>query len=84
MWYWRHHCFSLSRDLAGPQGQSVKRLYGWEPIKLNYHPTQSGGHKHSGSGDTIVFVCHVTLEDHVIKASHDFMGRSVSIKSPFY
>ena len=37
-----------------------------------------GGHRHSGSGDIMVFVCHVTLEDHMIKVLNDFMVGSPS------
>ena len=36
-----------------------------------------GGHSHSGSRDIIIFVCHVTMQDHVIKALCDFMVRSL-------
>ena len=32
------------------------------------HSATFGGHKHTGSGDIIVLVCHVTLQDHVINA----------------
>ena len=35
-----------------------------------------GGHKHSGSGDIMVSVCHVILQEHVIKGSFDFIGES--------
>ena len=48
------------------------------PNKVNYHPAKFGGHRHSGSRDIIVFVCHVTLQDDVIKALNDFMVRSPS------
>ena len=34
---------------------------------------------HSSSGDIMAFATHVTLQDHVIKESCDFMSRS-SIK----
>ena len=38
-----------------------------KPIKVSYLSAKFGGHRHSGSGDIIVFVCHLTLQDHVIK-----------------
>ena len=41
-----------------------------------------GGDKHSGSGDTMVLVCHVISEDVMIKGSFDFMGRKPHCKSP--
>ena len=38
-----------------------------------YHPAMSGGHRHSGIGDVMIFLCHVTWQDHVVKALYDFM-----------
>ena len=46
--------------------------------KLSHHPTEFGGHRHSSSGDIMVFVYHVTLKDNVIKALNDFMVSSPS------
>ena len=40
------------------------------------HPTEFDGHKHYGSGGIMVLVCHVVSEDHMIKGSFDFIGRS--------
>ena len=34
------------------------------------------GHRHCGSGDMMVLVCHVILQDHVVKGYCDFMARS--------
>ena len=51
---------------------------------MSYHPGKFGGHRHSGSRDgfvlvvVMVFVCHVALRDHVIRAYCDFMVRSFS------
>ena len=42
------------------------------------YPAKFGGHKYSGSEDTIIFLCHVTLQVHVIKVLNDFMVRSSS------
>ena len=50
-------------------------FYGLESIKVSYHPTKFGGHGHCGSGDIIILVCHVTLQDHVIKGLCDFIGK---------
>ena len=33
-------------------------------------------HRYCGSGDIMVLVCHMILQDHVIKGSRHFMGRS--------
>ena len=43
---------------------------------MSYHPTEFGGHRHSGSRDIMVFVCHVILQDHVIRVLCDFMFMS--------
>ena len=50
----------------------------WSPSKVNYHPAKFGGHRHYGNGDIVVLVCHITSQDHVIKASCDFMGKGPS------
>ena len=42
----------------------------------SYHSAKFGGHRHCGSGD-ISLVCHAILRDQVIKASCDFMVRSL-------
>ena len=34
-----------------------------------------GRHELSGSGDIMDFLCHVTLQDHVIKALNELMVR---------
>ena len=52
---------------------------GNEPINVSYHPAKFGSHMHSGSGDTMVFVCHVNLQDHVKKALNGFMVSSPSM-----
>ena len=33
------------------------------PIKVGYYIAKFGGHRHSGSRDILVFVCHMTLQD---------------------
>ena len=45
---------------------------------MSNHPSKFGGHGHYGSGDVIVLVCHVILQDHSIKRSCDFKGKSPS------
>ena len=47
-----------------------------EPLIVSYRPTKFGGHGHCGSGSIMVLVCHMILQDHVSKASGNFMGRS--------
>ena len=56
----------------------VIQLYGWDILTVSHHHTTSGGHKHCGSGDTMVLIGHVILQDHMIKMSWDFMGETPS------
>ena len=63
--------FRLSRDLTRRRDQRVMWLYGHEPIKVSYNSATFGGHRHCGSGNIMVLVFHVTLQDHVIKESCD-------------
>ena len=58
--------------------------YELEPIKVSYHPVKLGGHRHFGSEDIMISVCHVILQDHVIKGSCDFMTGAHQNKLPFY
>ena len=37
-----------------------------------------GGHNHSGSGDIKISVCHMTLQDNIIRALCNFIVRSSS------
>ena len=49
-------------------------------MKISYRPTRFCGHRHCGSDNIMVLACHVILQDHVIKGSCDFIGRSPSRK----
>ena len=71
--------YFLSRAL-GTRNQRVIWLYRQQSIKVNYHPAAFGGHRYCGSGYMMILVCHVILQDHVIKRSCDFMDRSPSRK----
>ena len=46
-------------------------LYPWRLIKhfsgTSHHLAKLGGHSHRCSGDILVLVCHVFLQDHVTK-----------------
>ena len=48
------------------------------PLKVAHHTAKFGGHKHCGSEDIKVLVCHVISKYHVIEVSCDFMGSSSS------
>ena len=50
-----------------PRDQRVMKLHCWEPLMINHHATKIGGHRHCGSGDIMILVCHMILQDHVIK-----------------
>ena len=59
----------LSSYFARPRDQSV---YVLAALKVSHHPTKFGGNKHCGSGDIKISVCHVILQDHVMKEPCDF------------
>ena len=35
---------------------------------INNHPAKFGSHKHSSRRDIMIFVCHLALRGHVIRA----------------
>ena len=41
----------------------------------HHHSAMFGGHRHCGSGDIMVLVFHVILQEYVIKRLLEFMGR---------
>ena len=45
---------------------------------MSYNAAKFDGHSHSGSGVIRNLVCHVILQDQVVKGSCDFMGGSHS------
>ena len=45
---------------------------------VTYHPAKFGGHSSSDSGVIGNLVCHVILQDNLVKGSCDFMGGSPS------
>ena len=52
--------------------------YGEEAIHAIYHLPKFGGHRHCGSEDVLILVCHVISQDHVIKDDVTLNGRSPS------
>ena len=46
--------------------------------QLNHHPIKSDSHKHCGNEDTMVLVCYVISQDHVMKQSHGIISRTQS------
>ena len=55
------------------------QLYGQELIKTNYHHIKFRDHRHSGSGDMVVLVCHVILQNHVIKGRSPHRQESIKV-----
>ena len=44
----------------------------------SHHLAEFGGHRHSGSGVTMVLVCHKISQDRITKESCNFMGGTAS------
>ena len=62
------------------QGHVIKRSYdivGRIPSR-EVIIAKLGYYKHSCDRDIVAFVCHVTLQKHMIKALYDFMIKSLS------
>ena len=70
-----HPFFSFSHDLAISRDQRVEKQYRQEPLKVGHHAAKFCDHRHSGSEDTMVLLCHVISKNHKIKRSCDFLGR---------
>ena len=47
-------------------------------MKITYLLAKFGGHRRCGSENIMILVCHVIFQNHVIKRSCDFIGRSLS------
>ena len=45
---------------------------------MSYHPVKFCGHKHSGNREITIFVCHMILEDQVIRALYNLLVRGPS------
>ena len=46
--------------------------------QVTYHPAKFGSHRHCDSGDMMILVCHMILEDRVTKKLSNFMSGSQS------
>ena len=46
---------------------------------MSYHPAMFAGHRHSSSGDTMVLVCHKTLQHQVIRVLYDLKSPSCQV-----
>ena len=45
----------------------------------SYPFAKFGCHRHCGSEDIMILVCHVVSQNHVIKESFDFIGKGIKI-----
>lgn len=68
----------MSPDLAKPVGQSFTWLYGNQPFGVSHHSTKFGCDKQHGSGDIMIAVYDVILQNQVIKGLFDFMSKGLS------
>ena len=66
-------CYVSCKDTWSKDHAIMKRSY-----PLSQHLAKFVGHRPCDSGYKIVLVCHVTSQDHTIKRSYDFMGKSHS------
>ena len=89
--WWRYKLFTMSRDHKKPwlRDQAtlwVGALHGTSAPRHvievsgdhnNKSPTaRFAGHWHNSSGDIMVLICHVTLQDHMNKLLNDFLVRT--------
>ena len=51
----------------------MKQLCDFDTIKASYHPAKFVCHSHYGSGVTMILICHVALQDHLVKGLCDIM-----------
>ena len=49
-----------------------------EALKVSHHPLNFDFHRHCGSGDVILLVCHLISQDDMIKQERDIMGSTSS------
>ena len=43
---------------------------------VSRHPAKFGGHWNCDSRDIMLLICHVILQDHLMKEQGNFMGRN--------
>ena len=56
----------------------VRWLQQCKAIKLSLRPAKFSGQRQYGSEDIMILIFHVNSQDHVIKVTYDFIGRSLS------
>ena len=74
--------FNLSRDFTWPRVQSDAWLNGLKFMIVTHHFAKRCGHTRCGSSDTAVKIVYMTLQDHVIEGSGDFMEGQSSLYIP--
>ena len=58
--------------------QKGQIIYGKELFKVTHDTTKFGDHRNCDIGAIMLIVFHMISEDHVIKGTCDFIGRSPS------
>ena len=78
--------FILPRDLGRTLDKTVMWHYEWKQVIVSQNLAKISGHRHCGSGYILVLVCHVIVQDHMIKRLFELMGRDRAPhdKSPPY
>ena len=59
-------------------------LVGTNPFNLSQHYTKFYAFRSCGSGNKTILFCHVTLGEHMIQGSCDFVKRSPQPKLPLH
>ena len=49
-----------------------------KPVMVSHHFAKINGHRHCDSEDLMVLVCHMIMQNHVIKMLCEFIGGSSS------
>lgn len=71
--------FNVSRDLMWPSVYSAVWLFAWKALIVTDHIAKFHGHGACSNWDIKYLICHVALQDYVIKGSSDFMEGSSSL-----
>ena len=71
--------FNLSLDFVRPCNQEVLWLYRRKLFIVQNQHAKFGSHSHYVNGDIAYLLCHVNLQDHMIKGSSDFMEGGSSL-----
>ena len=74
--------FNSSGGLTWPRVQWVLWLDGLKFLIVSHHFAKFCGHRPCGNSDTAVKIVYMTLQDHVVKGSGDFMETNSTLYIP--